>query len=140
MPGNAGEAEWMRGILSWLTKLLAAGSGHCKGISTSSAVKESDFKALRVSSLLNQQFLHAGQTRGLVLKSIPLPLSHHSGRALGQCQGQGAPGKSFLCSPCQCSVLLLSSPFLRQSRGHWDPLILSLSALLDPPGNTKALT
>lgn len=78
------------------SRVLAAGSGHCGGISTSSAVKESYFKALQVFSLLNQQFLHPSQTRGLVVKSIPLPLSLSSGRALEQwqCPGEGAPGQT----------------------------------------------
>lgn len=74
-------------------KVLAAGSGHCTGISTPSAVTESYFKALQVFSLLNQHFLHPSQTRGLVVKSIPLPLRHSSGRALNTGPGEGAPGQ-----------------------------------------------
>lgn len=86
-PILAGTECWQRaqGARARLTDQVqeeAAGSGHCKGISTSSAAKESYFKALQVFSLLNQQFLHPGQTTGLVLKSIPLPLTHGSGRAL----------------------------------------------------------
>lgn len=54
----------------------AAGSEHWKGISMSSAIKESYFKALQVFSLLNQQFLHPSQTTGLVVESIHLPLTH----------------------------------------------------------------
>lgn len=76
----------------------------------SNAGKGSYSKALQVFSLLNQQFVYPSQTRGLVVKSIPLPLSQlwegseHRDSAPGQIipvpkGSRREPSHAQCCSP-----------------------------------------